>query len=153
MSFSQFYYDPFAEFNRMLDDALTERRDSPSQGQLQRRAAGPVRAAWPNMDVHEDAQNNLVEATFELPGLKKEDVTIDVQNNRLTVSGESTQSTEKDDAGYAIRERRHGKFSRALQLPAGINTNDIKASMNDGVLTVVFPRAAPKEGPKKITVA
>jgi len=72
------------------------------------------------MDLHEDAQKNVVTATFELPGLKKEDVNIEVNNNGLTVSGESSSSSEKDDNGYAVRERRYGKFSRTLQLPQGV---------------------------------
>ena len=72
------------------------------------------------MDLHEDAEKNLVTATFELPGLKKEDVQIDVHNGRLTVSGETKVSTEHEENGYAVRERRYGKFSRVLQLPQGV---------------------------------
>lgn len=72
------------------------------------------------MDVHEDQKNNAVTATFELPGLKKEDVQIDLHNNVLTVSGESRLSNDRDENGYAVRERRYGKFSRALQVPAGL---------------------------------
>ncbi|PCH34056.1 small heat shock protein [Wolfiporia cocos MD-104 SS10] len=153
MSYPHFFYDPFAEFNRLLDDALTERNMGypQGQGQIQRRPDNRS-VAWPRIDVHENSQTNQVEATFELPGLRKEDVSIDVHNNRLTVSGESKQSTERNEAGYAVRERQYGKFSRTLQLPAGINTNDIKASMENGLLTVSFPRAAPQEGPKRITV-
>lgn len=59
-------------------------------------------------------------ATFELPGLSKENVQIDVRDNVLTVSGESTISSERDDKGYSVRERRFGKFSRSLPLPQGI---------------------------------
>ena len=69
------------------------------------------------MDIHEDAEKNAVTATFELPGLKKEDVSIDVQNDVLTVSGESKISEERDENGYAVRERRYGKFSRSIPLP------------------------------------
>lgn len=72
------------------------------------------------MDVHEDAQTNTVTATFELPGLKKEDVNIDVHNNILTVSGESKVDTNRDENGWAVRERRYGKFSRSIPLPQGI---------------------------------
>ena len=71
------------------------------------------------MDIHEDAEKNLVTATFELPGLKKEDVSIDVQNNRLVVSGETTFSKESNEDGYIIKQRRRGKFSRMLPLPQG----------------------------------
>lgn len=71
------------------------------------------------MDVHEDAEKNIVSATFELPGLKKEDVNIDVHNNLLTVSGESKISSEREENGYAVRERRFGKFTRSIPLPDG----------------------------------
>ena len=59
-------------------------------------------------------------ATFELPGLNKENVSIDVHNNLLTVSGESKFESDRDEHGYVVRERRFGKFSRALPLPQGI---------------------------------
>lgn len=72
------------------------------------------------MDLHEDTDKNIVTASFELAGLKKEDVNIDVHNNRLTVSGESKISSEHDDNGWAVRERRYGKFSRTLTLPQGV---------------------------------
>ena len=72
------------------------------------------------MDVHEDAQNNTVTATFELPGLAKENVSIDVHQNTLTVSGESKVEETKDENGWAVRERRFGKFSRSIPLPEGI---------------------------------
>ncbi len=75
------------------------------------------------MDVHEDSASNTVTATFELPGLKKEDVNIDVHNNVLTISGESKISSDRDENGYAIRERRFGRFERSLPLPQGIKVS------------------------------
>ena len=72
------------------------------------------------MDVHEDNEKNLVTATFELPGLNKENVNIDLRNDTLTVSGESRISSEKDESGYAVRERRFGRFSRSIPLPKGV---------------------------------
>ena len=125
------------------------------------------------MDLHEDQDKNLVTATFELPGLTKENVQIDVKDNVLTVSGESTISSERDEKGYSVRERRYGKFSRSLPLPQGIKVcclcrplgrlgpaadvrflqpEEIKASMAEGVLTVTFPRTSPEQAPKKITI-
>ena len=70
--------------------------------------------------MHEDKEKNLVTATFELPGLNKENVSIDVHNNALTVAGESRVSSERDEAGYAVRERRFGRFSRSIPLPQGV---------------------------------
>ncbi|TFK78548.1 HSP20-like chaperone [Polyporus arcularius HHB13444] len=105
------------------------------------------------MDLHEDQEKNLVTATFELPGLSKENVQIDVKENVLTVSGESTISSERDEKGYSVRERRFGKFSRSIPLPQGIKPEEIKATMSEGVLTVTFPRTTPEQAPKKITIA
>lgn len=75
------------------------------------------------MDLHEDAEKNIVTAVFELPGTKKEDVALDVHNGRLTVSAETRSSDERAEHGYAIRERRSGKYSRTLQLPQGIEVS------------------------------
>ena len=125
------------------------------------------------VDVHEDKEKNLVTATFELPGINKQDVSIDVQNGRLTVSGESRfENEDRKENGYVLRERRFGRFSRSLPVPAGIKvrpsfaeyssashsrscsqSEEIKAAMENGVLTVTFPRQTPEQLPKKITIA
>ena len=77
------------------------------------------------LDLHEDKDKNLVTATFELPGLAKENVNIDLTDNVLTISGESTISSERDEKGYAVRERRYGKFSRSLPVPQGIKVSPV----------------------------
>ena len=77
------------------------------------------------MDVHEDSDGNTVTATFELPGLKKEDVNIEVNNNVLTVSGETKIDEERNQDGYAVRERRYGRFSRSVPLPQGVKVSNI----------------------------
>ena len=72
------------------------------------------------MDVHESPENNLITVTFDLPGIKKEDVHIDVQTgNHLVISGETSFSSELREEGYIHRERRTGNFSRTLPLPHG----------------------------------
>ena len=127
------------------------------------------------MDIHEDEKSNVVTATFELPGLKKEDVTIDIQNNVLTISGESRLSAERNEQGYAVRERRYGKFARSIPLSEGVKVSvartaghprcitgtdelysqpeEVKASLQDGLLTVTFPKSSPEQAPKKITIS
>ena len=72
------------------------------------------------MDLHEDSQDNLVTVLLELPGVKKDDVVIDVHKGRLTVSAENKLPIGFEERGYAIRERRFGRFVRSLQLPAGV---------------------------------
>ena len=71
------------------------------------------------LDVHEDTEKNVVTATFEFPGFSKDDVQIDFQNGKLTVSAESKKSNPHD-TGYTLNERLHGKFARTLQLPQGV---------------------------------
>ncbi|KAJ3529218.1 hypothetical protein NMY22_g9088 [Coprinellus aureogranulatus] len=157
-----FFYEPFYDFDRFFDEVFGSTRrpiaGSEGAGQVQRAGAaangdGAVRPFKPRMDLHEDKEKNLVTATFELPGLKKEDVNIEVRDSRLTVSAESKISEEHEEGGYAVRERRYGKFSRTLQLPQGVKEEEIKASLENGVLTVTFPKSSPEQAPKKITVA
>lgn len=71
------------------------------------------------MDVLESKDTNLVTATFELPGMTPDDITIDVHQNRLTVAGEMKKSHSHEEGGSFVRERRYGGFSRSLQLPFG----------------------------------
>ncbi|KAF9456976.1 small heat shock protein [Collybia nuda] len=155
---SIFPYEPFYDFDRLIDSAFNSRwpRWGPDN-QLQRRnngsEGGAVRALKPRMDLHENKETNTVTATFELPGMRKEDVSIDIHNGRLSVSGETKISIDHEEGGYAVRERRFGKFSRTLELPQGVKDQEIKASMENGVLSVTFPKSTPEQAPKKITIS
>ncbi|KAF8238571.1 hypothetical protein L208DRAFT_1387245, partial [Tricholoma matsutake] len=71
------------------------------------------------MDLYKNTQTNTVTAVFELPGLKKEDVSIWTHKGQLAVSAESTDSGE-GGSGYAVRERRLEKVARTLQLPQDV---------------------------------
>ncbi|KAJ8514232.1 hypothetical protein ONZ45_g8231 [Pleurotus djamor] len=148
---SLYFYEPFSDFDRLFEEAFNARTGN-GHAQGQRQVSSPS-VHRPRMDLHENAENNTVTASFELPGFKKEDISIDVHNGRLTVSAENESSSEKKEEGYAVRERRFGKFSRTLQLPQGIKDEEIKASMDNGVLTVSFPKSAPELAPKKITIS
>jgi len=60
---------------------------------------------------------NTVKVSFDLPGLQKEDVKINVHNDVLTLSRETQLASERNEEGYAVRERRYGKFGRPVSLP------------------------------------
>jgi HSP20 family protein len=81
------------------------------------------------MDLQENPEGN-VKATFELPGIKKEDVQINVHNGLLTVSGENKFESDKEEHGYVVRERRFGKFSRTLQLPQGVKVSTMQLMLD-----------------------
>ncbi|KZT24099.1 small heat shock protein [Neolentinus lepideus HHB14362 ss-1] len=156
MSLSNYFYEPFfslSEFDRLFDEAFSARTGNSGNQQVTRQSSSSTRSLRPRMDVHEDAEKNVVTATFELPGLRKEDVNIDVHNNQLTVSGETKQDESREENGYAVRERRFGKFSRTLPLPQGVKPEEIKAGLEHGVLTVTFPNTSAETAPKKITVS
>ncbi|KAF8208869.1 small heat shock protein [Mycena galopus ATCC 62051] len=151
-----FYYEPFADLERLVNEAFRTRggsNDNNNQVQRQLEGDGAATAFRPRMDLHENAENNTVTATFELPGIKKEDVAIETLPGRLRVSAECKMSDEHEKDGYAIRERRYGKYARTLQLPQGVKEEEIKANMENGVLTVTFPKSTPELAPKKIQVA
>ncbi|KAJ7208164.1 HSP20-like chaperone [Mycena haematopus] len=136
---SVFYYDPFHDVERIINDTFG-RVGGNSQALQRQNGDGNndvQRAIRPRMDLHEDSKANTVTATFELPGVKKEDVQIDVHNGRLS----------KD--GYAIRERRFGKIARTLQLPQGVKETEVKAALDNGLLTITFPKSTPSKHPRR----
>ncbi|KAJ7510017.1 HSP20-like chaperone [Mycena galericulata] len=153
---SVFYYDPFYDVERLINDTFGRAGNNNTSQALQRQGTNNdevQRAFRPRMDLHENAESNTVTATFELPGIKKEDVQIDVHNGRLSISAESKISESHEKDGYAIRERRYGKIARSLQLPQGVQENEVKASMENGILTVTFPKTTPDQAPKKIAIS
>src|SRR5665213_1980029 len=132
-------WEPFAElgelrsrFDRMFDDFTF----------------GRERARTPAIDVVRENGNLVVRA--DIPGIKPEEVKIEVENDILTVSGEHEEQKEEKDKNYVRRERRYGSFSRSMTLPAGVEAKNSKAKTHDGVVEVTIP--LPKEAKKKETV-
>ncbi|KIL66343.1 hypothetical protein M378DRAFT_75174 [Amanita muscaria Koide BX008] len=146
MSSTLFLHGSFQELDRLFDGALNAHVNGQT---VQRRLNGDFR---PKMNLHEDTEANTVTATFELPGLSKENLDINVHDGQLTISGESKISSEHEKSGYAVRERKFGKFSRTIKLPRGVTDEQIKASLENGVLTVTFPKSTPETAPKKIAI-
>ncbi|KAF8804142.1 HSP20-like chaperone [Phlegmacium glaucopus] len=107
----------------------------------------------PRLDLHEDTEKNLVTATFELPGVSKDDVQLNFQNGKLTVSAETRKSEELAENNYLLRECLYGEASRTIQLPQGVKDEQIKATMENGLLTVTFPKTLPELAPKKIIIS
>jgi len=144
---SYIFYEPFYfQIDRLLSDALPSKQSKAGS----KADVTPVRSFKPRLDLHENTEKNIISATFEFPGFSKDQVELNFQNGKLTVSAETKKSEDRTDTGY--RERLHGKFSRSLQLPQGVQEEQIKATMENGVLTVTFPKTLPELAPKKITI-
>jgi HSP20 family protein len=91
----------------------------------------------PDMEVVEKDGQLLVRA--DLPGLKPEDVRVDVADGMLTLQGERKQEKEERREGFYRSERNYGMFYRALPLPEGVNADNVKATFKNGVLEVAVP--------------
>lgn len=131
-------WDPFTEMSRFQDELFRSALASPRNGS--------ARAFAPAVDVYEDADAVFVQA--ELPGLRLEDVTVNVENDVLTLSGE--RRSERDE-GHHVRERWVGAFARSFKLPRTIDVERIDATLKDGVLTVKLPKRESIK-PRKIEI-
>lgn len=133
--------DPFAmwrqvtsELDRMFDDATWPAFRWPSL--RLRGIAEPV--SWaPKVDVFE--KDNRLVTKVDLPGLKKEDVKVEVTDGHLAISGERKRETEEKKDQFYRYEREYGTFYRTIPLPEGVKLEDIKATFADGVLQVSVP--------------
>jgi HSP20 family protein len=109
----------------------------------------PAREVMPSMDLSETDKE--IEITAELPGLEEKDIQLNVADNVLTIRGEKKNEREETKKDYRLVERSYGSFTRAVQLPDGVNADSIKAVMSKGVLKVTVPKPAPAQT-KKIDV-
>ena len=94
----------------------------------------------PETDVMETEKE--IRVVTEMPGLKREHIEIDVENNVLTIRGEKREErTEGEQGRWHLAERRYGTFSRSFVLPRDVDSENIQASFQDGVLTVSVPKS------------
>ena len=91
------------------------------------------------IDVTADDKQVVIQAS--LPGVKPGDVNVSVEDNRLTIEGETHSTEETENERYVIRERHSGSFHRSLALPQGLEEDNIEALFENGVLTLTLPRA------------
>lgn len=138
--------DPWSDFgtlqdriNRMFDDtfrtlSVTDREEIEN-------------GSWtPTVDVIEDKDKFIVKA--DIPGVKKEDLKVDVQDDTLFIKGEKKQEEKVEKENYIRVERSYGNFVRNFSLPANVDSSKINAKFTDGVLEITIPKkeeAKPKQ--------
>jgi HSP20 family protein len=99
----------------------------------------------PSLDVYEEKDSVVVKA--ELPGMKKEEVEVNLAGENLTIKGEKKEEQEVKEDDYYRRERSYGSFLRNVALPCDVKSDEIKASFKDGVLEIRMPKT--EEAKKK----
>ena len=139
-------WDPFREMttlqdrmNRLFNDqfgAMT--RDEALTGSF-----------VPPVDVYED--ENTIQVRLEVPGIDEKDIDIRMENNVLTVRGERKFEKDEKEENFHRVERRYGSFTRSFTLPSTVNSDDVQADYDKGVLTIRLAKRAEAK-PKKIKV-
>jgi HSP20 family protein len=101
----------------------------------------------PPMNLEDTGKDFVL--TMEMPGIRKEDVNIEVSENTLEISAESETEEEEKDKNYLRRERSVSRYYRCMDLPDEVKTDKIEAKLEKGVLEVTLPKKEPKEIEKK----
>jgi HSP20 family protein len=139
------------EFEHWLDRFMEDMWRRPFPSLLGRDRWLPIRPLgirMPSADIYEDEGAVVVKA--ELPGMKKEDIEVNLAGDTLTIKGEKKEDKEVKEDDYYRRERTYGSFLRSLALPCEVKSGEIKASFKDGVLEIRLPKT---EEAKKKSIA
>ncbi len=138
------FVDPVETFGREFD--VLSRFFNAGQ------ADGGARLAPYGVDIREDGDRLIVEA--EMPGFKKEEVDITLENQTLTIAGErrEEQKQQKEATGYLLNERRYSRFLRSFTLPPTVDEKSVQAKLEHGVLTVTLNKREETK-PRKISVS
>jgi HSP20 family protein len=138
----QGYIDPFdsvqRDFNTMLNRFFAPQQD------------GGSRLAPYSVDVREDADHIYVEA--ELPGFRKDEVDITLENSTLTISAERKENSQNENGDWLLRERRYSRFLRSFTLPPTVDEQSVDAKLSDGVLLVTLNKREETK-PRKVMVS
>jgi HSP20 family protein len=113
------------------------------------RRALAAREWTPRVDMFDSEDKVVINA--EIPGMSKEDVDISVTGDILTIQGERKAEEEVKDEDYYCCEQHRGAFYRVIQLPSGLETDNIDATYDNGILEITLPKS-PEVKPKRIEV-
>jgi HSP20 family protein len=135
------------EMNRLFGTFF----DAPEGSGSGRGGDGGTMRRWiPAMDLVEEGDHFVLRA--DLPGVRDEDVNVELEDNVLTISGERKAEQEDRKEGYYRVERAVGRFSRSLTLPEGVDPDSIEAQFDNGVLTVRIPKPQQRQ-PRRVAIS
>lgn len=136
---------------RDFDDMFERAFRNPFSLLEELRPAMSNESSWmqPNFDVDETDQAYLL--SVDLPGVKKEDIKVDLTENVLTISGERKHEHEEKTRGTRRYERAYGQFQRSFTLPQTVEVDKVEANLEDGVLRIALPKSEQSK-PRSIEV-
>ena len=105
---------------------------------------------YPAVDILNEKDNVIL--NIELPGVKKEDISVKIEEKVLTITGEKKFETEEKKDGYYRKERSYGSFKRSFRLSDDVLVDEVDADFTDGVLTLRLKKDTAKEAVKQITI-
>jgi HSP20 family protein len=129
-------FNMFSDFDEMFERVL---RSPWSLADTASTSTMPTEWFQPKVDVEETKDAFLL--TVDLPGIRKEDVKIDLNGRTLTISGERKRETKSNEGGVKTFERSHGQFMRSFTLPENVNVENIEANLDHGVLELAIPKS------------
>jgi HSP20 family protein len=143
---SRLVHDPFTLMREMTSelDRMFHESSWPSWRWPSLRTRRGAEQAWyPQIDVFE--KDNRLVTKIDLPGMKKDDVKVEVTDGQLAISGDRKREAEEKGEEFYWCEREYGSFYRTVPLPEGVKLEDVKATFSDGVLEVSVPVPARAE--------
>jgi HSP20 family protein len=126
---------PSFEFDKIIDDLINDRW-SQTMSERSKNVFAPT-------DIFE--VDGKVKLVIELPGMTRENVKVEVKENRLNISGTKSENEDKENTVFYRTERVFGDFSRSFELSNDLDAENISAEFKDGVLIIEIPKIAPQE--------
>jgi len=148
--------DPGEWRNRLNQGvSVVQERVATVQNQFQLAIVGPQKPTTHlQVDMFEDTANNMVTVQLDFPGIPKQDIEMSIMDNVLSIVTRRQQPPHAEGAEiqYLIQTRVYGEFEEKIKLPAGTKKEDLTADVEDGVLTITFPRVSVREVEKLIVL-
>jgi HSP20 family protein len=129
---------PFEEMERRFEDLFRRPFSLPEPSWWPRLRMPEMEEVSPKVDIFEEGENFVVKA--EIPGMKKEEIEVNLTDDMVTISGEKKKEEKVEKKDYYRLERSYGSFSRSFRLPKEIQTDKAKATFKDGILELKVPK-------------
>jgi len=142
---------PFETMERWFEEAFRRPFSSLGPSWLPRLRATEMEEVMPSVDIFEEGDNVVVKA--ELPGMRKEDIDVNMTDNTVSISGEKKKEEKVERKNYYREERSYGSFTRSFRLPSEVDTAKAKANFKEGVLEIRIPKTEEaKKKEKKVPI-